>query len=1108
MESKTKKVLMLAMAALISGVSLFAQTLTIKGTIVDSDGLPLPGAAVTIKGTTTGVVADINGAYEIKASNGDVLVFQYLGCKDKEIVAIPTNTVVNVVLELDSTVLEGTVVTALGITRAEKSLGYAVTKVESETLNQTTSANWVNNLNGKVAGLAMTGSGGAGGSVRVTLRGDSSLNWGKNEALFVVDGVPILSGYTASTSNTSYANGDSPIDFGNGVTDLNPDDIEEVSVLKGPSATALYGSRAANGAIVITTKKGRSDQGWGISFSTGVTFENAMRYPDFQTEYGPSASTTSLTNTVVSAWGLPGSLTDDGKPIAKQISRYAYGEKFDANKMRYLYQSKNWETGEFTKVPWVYADDWYTGIFQTGLTFTNSLSLDGNTGKGTSTRLSITDSRNKGVLPNTGHSTTSVALNINHKLNKHIELNAKFTYVNKSSSNMPAASYDESSAMYGLLWGYNAYPMSNYRDEYFKGRYTKENYEAGERGSIDPYDVTSSLVYNSTEGHNPYRVLYEELNTLKRNRVFGNASANVKIIDGLTLTLRAGIDFNNDFRTQQKPKLSADYINGMYREQTITEYEINGDFLLRYNKNFVNDRLGINVAFGGNIMHWRKNNAIVTAPQLDIEGPGMYSLSNSAVQLIGSSKHYDKQVQSLYGFINLSWDDTYFLDVTGRNDWSSTLAPGNWSYFYPSVSATILLDKSFKITSHYVNLLKLRASWANVGNDTDPYSLYDTYSATNLDGGYRIPGSLKYAQIKPENVASVEVGLDTRFFDNRIGIDAAIYQNTTTNQIISASMSYEIGATSLKMNAGEIRNRGVELTLHLVPVRTRDFEWTIDANWTTFSTVLVKLNDEWDPTQPLRTSTGSTVGGRTYIQSFIGQEMQQIYGKRYNRAPEGSTYVDENGNTVDCSGALIIDANTGYPSLCSQADQWIAKVNPDWRGGINTTFRFRGFSLTANFTGQKGGHAFSVTNFALSYQGKLKNSLEGRYAGLVVDGVNLNADGTYSKNTTITENVNDYYNKFKWVRDNTEENTFSTDFFKLKELRLEYRFPEKLMKASKALQGASIAAYAQNVFCISKWPQYDPESATQLNGGNIMSGIEAATLPMTRSYGFNIKLQF
>lgn len=1102
--------LLLTFAMLLTAIGVSAQSREVSGKILDNDGkTPMIGCTILVKGTTTGTVSEVDGLYKIKIPNDNaVLIFQSLGYNTQEVV-VGTRTAVNITMKETAQKIDDVVVTALGLTRAEKSLGYAVSKINNDDITKSTSSNWINNMNGKVAGLSMTSAGtGPGSSMRVVLRGDASLNHGKNGALFVIDGVPVLSGGTATSSNANYASGDAPVDFGNAVSDLNPDDIENVSVLKGPSAAALYGSNGANGVIMITTKKGRTDKGWGVTYNGSVTFEKAGFFPDFQDQYGSSAVTTSLTNQYYSAWGLPASMTEDGIAVKKQSSRYAYGEKFDASKMRYLYLSKNWETGEFTQMPWVYADDWYTGLFQTGVTYTNSVSVEGSNGAGSSARFSFTDSRNDWIMPNTGYDRQTYSLSLNQKLNKHITFDAKVNYVRKQSDNMPVAGYDESSPMYGLIWSYNVNSMQAYRDEYMQGRYTYANWLAGDYANTDPYNVTSSLIYNSKGGHNPYRVLYEELNTLVRDRVYGTASLNFNLMKGLTLTLRGGMDMNNDFRTQRKPKMTADYVNGMYREQTVREYEFNIDFLLKYTRNFVNDRLSVSAAFGGNRKDHHYYTTKITATELSEEGPGMYNLSNTPINPDTYTYRSNKEVQSLYAFVNVGWDDTYYLDVTARNDYSSTLASGNWSYFYPSVSASVLLEKMLNIKNNNINMLKLRASWSNVGNDTDPYVLDDAYSSTAIPGGNLLPTTASYRYIKPENVESWEIGFEGKFLQNRFNFDVAVYQNNTTNQIISASKGFETGVTALKMNAGKVRNRGIEVSFRAIPVRTKNWTWEINGNWSRNKTVLCDLGEDWDNSSPLSTSTGTTVGSRTFIYSYVGQEMQMIYGKTYKRAPEGSTYIDENGHTVDCSGQLLINATTGYPSLTDKADQFIAKVNPDWRAGFGTTLSWKSLSMTASFTAQVGGNAYSVSNFALSYQGKLKNSLAGREDGLVLDGVILNSDGTYTKNKVITDNINDYYNGVKWVRDNTYENTFSTDFLKFKELRLDYRLPSSLVKKTKFLQSASIGFFATNIFCITSWPQYDPEAASVANGSDIVGGIETGTMPMTRTYGFNLKLQF
>ena len=1103
-------------AALFVGIGAQAQDI-VKGKVFGPDGkTPAVGVSVVVKGTNTGVTTGADGTYSIKTrSANDVLEFSFLGYKEQNI-TVGSRTSIDITMQEDSQKIDDVVVTALGLTRSEKSVGYAITQLDNEALTSTVSSNWITNMNGKVAGLSMSSAGtGPGGTVRVTLRGDSSLNYGSNEALFVIDGVPVISGTVASGSGTNYANNDAPIDFGNAVTDLNPEDIESVSVLKGPAASALYGSMAQNGVILITTKNGRETKGLGVSYSATLTLEKAGYFPDFQKEYGPSADpNTGLTNQYVSSWGLPASMTEDGIAVKKNISRYTYGEKFDASKMRYLYQSKNWETGEFHLVPWVYADDWYTGFFKTGVTWTNSVAIDGSTGKGTSARFSFTDNRNDWIMPNTGYNQQNYSLNVTQKISKRIRLQAKVNYTHKKSDNMPMAGYQASSPMYGLIWGYNAYPMKNYRDEYYKGRYTQAIFDLGDTNVRDPYDIQSSLVYNSMGGHNPYRAVEAAMNTIDRDRVYGNINVGIDIYKGLTLDLRGGMDMSIDFRTQGQPFMSAASAKGMYREKTVRQYEYSMDALLKYTNSFFDNRFGLTVALGASRLSNKYASTTITAAELNISGPGMYTMANSAVALDTSPYRSRKEIQSVYGFVNLSWDDTYFLDITGRNDWSSTLHSSKWSYFYPSVSASILLDNLFKIRSNYINMIKLRASWANVGNDTSVYSLYPDYGTTDFPGGVVLPTTLPNAYIKPENCESWEVGLDTRFFGNRLSFDLALYQNTTTNQIISVAQSAEIGNTSMKINAGKIRNRGIEITLGATPVKTRDWTWNINANWSLNQNRLLALTDDWDPETPLRTGNGTTIGSRTYIYSYIGQEMHQIYGKTYNRAPEGAYYIDENGKKVDCGGALLINSKTGYPSLSSAPDQYIARVTPRWKAGLNTSVTWRDLTLSAQFTAQVGGHAFSVTNFALSYQGKLKNSLPGRTDGLVLNGVvdtgDKDADGNaiYAKNTTITENVNYYYNQIKWVRDNTYENTFSTDFLKLKELRIDYRLPAKLLEKTKFLRGLSVGFFATNVFCVTNWPQYDPEAAGLVSGTNIFAGIETGTFPMTRTYGFNVKLQF
>lgn len=1099
------RILLSALLMLALTLPALSQGREIKGIVYESDGItPVIGATVMIKGTSTGVYSDTNGAYTIRATGDNpVLVFQFLGFESQEVEA-GAQTLINVVLKQEAVQLEGVVVTALGLTREQKSLGYSVSKVDNATITKAVAGNWLTNMSGKVAGLSFDQAGsGPTASKRVTLRGDQSLNYGNNEALFVIDGVPVASGMTATASGSNYANQDSPVDFGNAASDINPEDIETISVLKGPAATALYGSRAANGAIVITTKSGRKDKGIGVSVSSSVVFEQAGYWPDFQTEYG-SGSDMGLNPYCF--WPLTAAQAPDGIVTTRNISRYAFGERYDASLMRYQYASKNWETGEYTQTPWVYQDDWYTGLFETGVTYNNTVTIDGSNGKGTSTRLSYTDTRNNWILPNTGYYRQSVSMAYNSEINKYIKVNAKVNYYHKGSDNMPVAGYDETSPMYALVWGYNSSSIEDWKNEYFENRYNLVNWSNTEGTN------GQSLVFPSTSSYNPFRTLYEELNYQDKDRVFGNIGVNINLMKGLTLDLRSGLDWDDDFRTLRKPYYTTDFPKGFYREQTIRGYEFNNDFLLKYNNTeLANKRFGITAAFGGNNMSREYYQSRISLGQLGEEG--IYHSTNLPTGVIPDPYNYrsKKVINSLYGLASFSWDDTYFLDVTGRNDWSSTLSKGYWSYFYPSVAASILLDRALMMKNYaaWIDLLKLRLSWANVGNDTSPYSLDQYYGSTSFSGGYVLPGTIPDPLIKPENVASWELGVEGRFLKNRIGLDVTFYNSSTTNQIVTVEMDQITGATGMRINAGEIKNKGVEITSQLVPVDNGKFRWTMNLTWSKNKNTLESLQDGWDPTQPLQTDIGTTIGSRTYIYSFVGEEMHIIYGRGYQRAPEGSYYIDGEGNQVDCSGMKLIDAN-GYPILDDNPTRRIGKVNPDWKAGMSHTLTYKNLSLSASFTGQKGGNCYSVTNFSLSYQGKLKNSLEGRYDGLVVEGVNATTVAgvtTYTENTKVTSNIQTYYNTYVWNRNNTEENTFSTSFLKMTEARLDYRIPAGLIQKTRVVMGAEIGVFATNLFCITPFPQYDPETG-MLNGSQIYKGIEAMSFPMTRTYGVNVKLSF
>lgn len=454
--------------------------------------------------------------------------------------------------------------------------------------------------------------------------------------------------------------------------------------------------------------------------------------------------------------------------------------------------------------------------------------------------------------------------------------------------------------------------------------------------------------------------------------------------------------------------------------------------------------------------------------------------------------------------VSLGWRNMLYLDVTGRNDWSSTLAPGNNSYFYPSVSASVLVNEILGAKNpDWIDLLKVRGSWANVGNDTSPYSLVQTYASSDFTSGYLLDREIKNANLKPENVESWEVGLEAHFLKNRVIFDAAYYDSSTTNQIINVPVDPISGAYYKLINAGEVNNHGVELSASFTPIKTKDIRWTINVNWSKNWNKLVELAPNVEFWQ---LNNSNTFGNRVYIRAYPGTELGRIYGQGFKRAPEGAYWVDSNGTKIDCSGEVVVSPTDGSPVLSDELMD-LGSIYPDWTGGFSTSFSWRNLRVSASFAGQYGGKAFSISMVNLSLSGKLKNTLPGRYEGLLVDGVKQMEDGTYARNDVVVTDVVDYYTTYKYSRDNIESSTYDCSYLKMKDLRIEYSLPKRICAKSRFLQGASLAFFATNLFCITNWPMYDPEVGS-MNGSSISRGIEAGAYPMTRTYGFNLKLQF
>ncbi len=518
-----------------------------------------------------------------------------------------------------------------------------------------------------------------------------------------------------------------------------------------------------------------------------------------------------------------------------------------------------------------------------------------------------------------------------------------------------------------------------------------------------------------------------------------------------------------------------------------------------------NDKFGdfdFGATFGGNNMFQRYNSHKITCERLDLDG--VYNIGNSASPYIVSSTYTSKSINSFYGMVNLSWRNLLYLDITGRNDWSSALSPGYNSYFYPSVSLSAILSDilDFRSNASWFNFMKGRLSWANVGNDTDAYQLAQYYGNSDFSSSFYMYGQLNNSEIRPENVESYEIGLEGRLLDYRVGFDIAFYNATTSDQITSIPVDQVTGFTSQLVNAGTVNNKGLEVALDFTPVKTDNFTWSMNVNWSKNWNKLIDLADGVDVWQ---INTSNTIGSRVFIYAYPGGDLGTIYGYGWERAPEGSTYTTSSGEVIDCSGEIIVDSD-GLPVIGDELLD-LGSIFPDWTAGMSHSFKYKNLTMTMLFTGQMGGNAYSLTNAILGYQGKLTSTLAGRYDGLVQTGVNYNdSTGEYTKNTTITSDIVDYYNSRVWNRNNVEMNTFDTSYLKFKEVRLDYQLPRDLISKMK-LTGVTVGAYATNIFCITNFPQYDPEVAT-MNGSSISKGIEVGAYPMTRTYGVNFKLEF
>jgi TonB-linked SusC/RagA family outer membrane protein len=1035
---------------------IYNDDIIIKGKVVEaSTGLPIPGVSIIGANRKALGFTTAEGNFSISVPIGTEVSFEMLGFQPQKKIA--ERSELNWIIQMEESYnkLNEVVVTALGIERDEKALGYSTTTVQGKDLTDAISKNWTDALSGKVAGLNLLRSnGGPDGSNKIILRGESNLSGEGNEALIVVDGVVINNGSARVTGygDKGYLAQETPVDFGSGLNDINPDDIESVTVLKGPGAAALYGQRGANGAIIITTKSGKSNQkGIGVSINSNTSFEDIYGGPDLQYEYGQGTDGDNYYSYNASA---------DGSNTRSTSS--AWGPRF--NGQEYFQYDPVTHTQATERTPWVpYVNDAFN-FFETGKTFTNSVTLDGGTDK-TSARFSFTNVNNSWIIPNTGYDRNSVALSVSQKVNDKLKIAAKVNYNNKSSDNLPSTGYNNQSIMYWFLfWEPNA-SIDWLKDYWMPGA---EN-------------VSQSYPFSSYPD-NPYLIANQMLNKYNRNGFTGNVQATYNFTKDLSLMVRTAMDFANDERSQQRPFDTEKFKRGMYRTQSIYSQEITNDFLIRYNKKFKN--IQFSATAGGSMLKNRYNKDEVRADSLAY--PGVFTTANSAGVLVSYPYRSEYAINSFYGLLTASYKDFLFVDVTGRNDWNSVLASpigtDNVSFFYPSVNTSLIVSELFKLPKS-ISFAKLRASYAGVGSGTTtPYRTSYSYStASTFPGGLQNPSTLANPYLKPLYTTSYEVGADVRLFNNRFGFDLALYQGNTKNQILSSTVDRSSGVSTVVVNAGLVRNKGIEIALNGSPFKkSNGFSWEVFTTFAANKNEVVSLTDELSQ---LVLQNGP--GSRGSIIAMPGGSMGDLYGRGYEKSPDGQI-VYENG----------------YPVITADS-KYIGNTNPKWKASIGNTFKYKNFSMNFLFDGQYGAVAYSLSSAVLSEQGKTVNTLPGRYNGIIGNGVIKNTDGTYRPNDVVAQNAWTYYTAH-FGRDNVEGATYSTDFIKLRQARLDYTLTSKLTK-KLGLQRTSIGIYGRDLLTISNWPVFDPEFGT-INNGDINRGFEYAQFPSSRTFGVNLTI--
>ena len=1053
----------------------FAQERSVSGTVSDNAGLPIPGVSVLVKGTKSGTQTDFDGKFVIKADPSQTLIFSYVGMNTQEVVA--KSTTINVKMASSAMELESVVVTAMGITREKKSLGYATQKVDGGEVNNVPSTNFVNNMAGKVAGLQVKTSGNIGGSTNVVIRGFKSIN-GNNQALFVIDGVPVNNSNTNSVRQQTAGNG---YDYGNAAADINPADIESINVLKGAAATALYGSRAANGAIMITTKKGKEQKGFGISFDSSVSIGTVDKstFTDYQTTYGQGYFPSFRT-----AFDVNGDGTND--KVVSTNHDGSYGPAYDGS-LVYGWDSFVPESPYYkTARKWQAAENGAITFFENPITATNSISLSGGGDKGNYS-LSYTNTSAKGLLPNSSQDKNSFLGNASYKLNDKFSSSFFANYINTRTVGRNSTGYSGNIISGFRQWFSSNIDLQEQKDIYFA---TRKNYTWNPNS---PTNITPAY------WNNPYFERYENYQNDTRNRFLGNASLSYKATKWLDVVGRVSVDTYADIQEERRANgsyggdafgIAQSNESSGYQRFNRNYSEFNYDLMLNFNKDITED-LNLKGVAGVNIRR-QKSNSILSSTSGGLYVPKLYTLTNSVNTVEKPVETETNQgVNGYYLSASLGYSSYLFLDATIRRDVSSTLPSDNNEYYYPSVSSSFLFSNLLDLD--WLTLGKARLGYAEVGNDA-PFAKTSDYFVSPSPFGtplYSVSSTKNNPNLEPERTKSWEAGLEMQFLKRRIGFDLSLYKTNTINQIVDLPISESTGFTRVYTNVGNIENKGIELTLDLVPIQTENLSWDITTNFTKNKNTIKSLIEGIDNYQ-----LGSFQGGVS-VNATVGQPYGTIQGTVYE---------------THANGQRLVDQSTGKYVISSTNDNVLGTFIPDWNAGINNKVSYKNFTFSFLIDIQQGGSVFSLdrwygegtgittnTVFTNDLGNPVRNTIANG-GGMLLSGVDENGN----PNTKRVETSDGTDGVFGYLGSASSDYVYDASFVKLREVTFGYTFPKKML--GETFQELYLGLSGTNLWIIDKnLPDADPEAG--LSSGNLQ-GFQSGVLPTTRNFAFNLKVKF